>query len=136
MSAFEYGRPSTADRAVQVVRGIYDAFARRDLDAVLAFVAEDAELHLTGTASRIGRTEPYRGHAGLREYFADAARVWDDLTLHAEDIRAAGHGVVVFGHAEGSIDGQPVRRSAVWVWQLRDDLAVSVRVTDLGGNER
>jgi ketosteroid isomerase-like protein len=136
VSEFAYGRPASAEEAVEVVRGVYAAFAVRDVGAILARLAPDAVLHLTGTASRIGRREPYVGHAGMHEYLADAAEVWDDLSLHADDVRAAGEGVVVFGHAEGRIAGEPVRRRAVWVWQVRDGLAVSVRVTDAGPEER
>lgn len=127
-----YGRVGDTESAIVAVRGIYEAFGRRDLDAALALIAPDAEFHPSGTTSRIGRTEPYRGHAGLREYFADAERLWDDLTLHADDIRSAGAGVVVFGHVEGRTAGQLVRSRVVWVWQVRDGLAVSMRVNEAG----
>ncbi len=80
----------------------------------------------------LGRTEPYRGHAGVREYFADASRVWDDITLHAEDIRAIAGSVVVFGRVDATRDGQAVRRRVLWTWKVRDGLAYSVNVNDLG----
>ena len=83
------------------VRAIYDAFARRDIEATIPHVADDCVIDLPGTAQLAGRTEPYRGPEGLRHYFADAERVWSKLTLHADDIRAAANGVVVFGHVEG-----------------------------------
>jgi ketosteroid isomerase-like protein len=127
-----YGDPGTMDREVAIVRAIYDAFARRDVEAALEYVHEDLEFLPQGTTSRTGRTEPYRGREGLREYFADAARVWEELTLFADDIRAAGHSVVVFGHVEGRMAGEPVERRAVWVWQVRDGKAVYMRVNDLG----
>jgi ketosteroid isomerase-like protein len=95
-------------------------------------VAEDVELLPSGTAGMLGRTEPYRGHAGVREYFADASRVWDDITLHAEDIRAIAGSVVVFGRVDATRDGQAVRRRVLWTWKVRDGLAYSVNVNDLG----
>jgi hypothetical protein len=52
---------------------------------------------------------PYTGHDGVRESFADAARVWDNLTLHADDFRVAVGGVVVFGRIEGG--RRPHRRA-------------------------
>ena len=127
-----YGNPGAVTAEVDVVRAIYDAFARRDVEAALAHIAPDAEFHVTGTAARLQRTEPYRGHDGVREYFADAARVWDDLRIVADDVRAIAGGVVVFGHVEGSVDGAPMHTAAIWSWQVRDGLATRMRVDSLG----
>lgn len=131
MSPGGYGNPGQREE-VGTVRAIYDAFERRDVEAALAFVDEAIEFLPLGTAERTGRSEPYRGHDGLREYFADAARVWDELTLHADDIRAAAGGVVVFGSVSGVAGGQPLSRRVIWTWRVRDGKAVSLRVNDLG----
>ena len=128
----EYGNTGAHPEAVAPIRAIYDAFARRDLEGALLHVAEDVVFEASGTAKLTGRTEPYRGHAGLHEYFADAGRVWDELTLHAEDVRATLGSVVVFGRAEGCVNGEPVCRRVVWTWRLRDGKAVSMRANDLG----
>ena len=98
----------------------------------LPFVAPDIEWLPSGTAQLTGRTEPYRGHDGVRAYFADIEQVWDDLRLFADDIRVAGTGVVVFGHVEGRHRGTQVSTRALWTWQVRDGVAVSMRVNDLG----
>jgi len=127
----EYGRTADAGSAVDIVQGIYDAFARRDLEGMLALTAPDGEFHLAGTASVIGRTEPYRGHDGLREYFAHVAQAWDELQIVADDVRATAGGVVVFGHVEGRIGEERVQRRVAWTWQVRDGKAVSVRVNEL-----
>ena len=127
-----YGNPGGRDVEVATVRAIYDAFAHRDVEAALAFIATDIEFLPQGTAALAGRTVAYRGHDGVREYFRDAARVWDDLTLHAHDIRAATGSVVVFGHVDGRVAGEPVERRVIWTWQVRDGCAVSMRVSDLG----
>ena len=127
-----YGNPAAREAEIAPVRAIYAAFARRDVEGALAHIDEAVEFLPAGTSSLVGRTEPYRGHDGVREYFADAARVWDDLTLHAEDFRAAaGGGVVVFGRVEGSTDGRPFEARAIWVWRVRDGKAVSMRVSPL-----
>ena len=131
----QYGTHGASAEDVASVRAIYAAFAERDIDAALLHVAEDISFEPSGTAKRLGRTAPYCGHDGLREYFADAARVWDELTLHAEDIRAAQGSVVVFGRAEGLVDGEPVRRRVVWTWRLRDGKAVWMRANDVGPRE-
>jgi ketosteroid isomerase-like protein len=120
------------DEEVATVRAIYDAFARRDVEAALEYVAADCELDVPGTAELTGREQPYRGPDGVRHYFADTERVWAELTLFADDIRAAANGVVVFGHIKGQAGGESRRRRVVWLWQLRDGKAVRVSANDLG----
>jgi ketosteroid isomerase-like protein len=128
-----YGTPGEVDVEVSTVRAIYDAFGRRDIEGMLDHVAEDCIIDLPGTSERAGRGgEPYRGPEGVRQYFEDAARVWSELTLHAEDIRAASEGVVVFGHVEGQREGEVLRRRVIWTWQIRAGKAVRVTANDLG----
>jgi ketosteroid isomerase-like protein len=127
-----YGNPSGRTNDIEVVRAIYDAFAARDVEAALAHCATDCEFHMRGTASRIGRVEPYRGHAGMREYFADVARTWEELRLYAEDFRAIPGAVIVMGHVEGRMNGEAVRRNAVWTWKVSNGKATHVRVADTG----
>ena len=52
--------------ALEVVREIYDAFARRDGAAILARLHADVEFHQTELLPWGGR---YRGHDGVREFF-------------------------------------------------------------------
>jgi ketosteroid isomerase-like protein len=127
-----YGNPAGLVDEIEIVRGLYEAFERRDLDAMLAALSEDAELFLEGTARLAGRTGPYRGHAGLREYFADVERLWDGLVLHALDYRAVPGSVIVMGHITGQREGLDVRRAAVWTWKVKDGRALSVKAADLG----
>lgn len=128
----DYGVPGDVAAEVATVQAIYDAFARRDLEGAMPHFSDDVELSLPQTAGRAGRDGPYRGHAGVRAYFGDLNRIWSELTLHADDIRAITGGVVVFGSIRGRVGDEEVRRQAVWSWKLRDGLAVSVRVNDLG----
>jgi ketosteroid isomerase-like protein len=127
-----YGNPAGVTDDVDVVRAIYGAFARRDLDGALRYIAPDCELHATGTATAAGRSSPYRGHAGVREYFADVSAVWEHLVLHAEDFRVVPGSVIVIGHITAARGGERIARSIVWTWRLRKGLAVSIRVSDLG----
>lgn len=127
-----YGNPAGLVEEIEVVRGLYDAFERRDLDAMLAALSEDAELFFEGTARLAGRSEAYRGHEGLREYFADVAHIWDELVLHALDYRAVPGSVIVMGHITGRRQGLQVRRSSVWTWKVSGGRATSVKAADLG----
>ena len=129
---FVYGNADGHRDAVATVTAIYEAFARRDVEAAITHLSEDCEFVPSGTNERIKRTEPYLGHEGVREYFADSARVWSELTLYADSIRAATAGVVVFGRAIGRSDGELVQRRVVWTWRVRDGCATSMRVSILG----
>jgi ketosteroid isomerase-like protein len=127
-----YGNPAGITDEIEIVRAIYNAFARRDLDGMLHYLTPDCELHLEGTARAAGREGPYRGYEGTRDYIADVERLWDELVLHAEDYRAVPGSVIVIGHITGRKQGLDVRRAAVWTWRVRDGRAASVRAADMG----
>jgi ketosteroid isomerase-like protein len=127
-----YGNPAGLTDDLDVVKAIYAAFARRDPAGALPYLTPDCELHAAGTAEAAGSESPYRGHDGVRRYFADVAAVWDELVLHAEDFRVVPGSVIVLGHVSAVRAGEPMRRSIVWTWRLRGGLAISVRVSDMG----
>jgi ketosteroid isomerase-like protein len=128
----EYGQAGDVEAAIGTVRAIYDAFARRDLQAALEHMDPEISFVPSGTAARVGRDVPYVGHDGIRRYFADVARVWRELTLHADDIRATGEGVIVFGTVTGVTDDGPYAARAIWIWRVRGGKAISMRARSLG----
>ena len=81
---------------IEVVKATFAAFAARDLDAVLALAAPDIEFTAV-TGEHAGRTEPYRGHDGMRQYFRDVASVWEELRLTPREFRASGDLILVTG---------------------------------------
>jgi ketosteroid isomerase-like protein len=127
-----YGNPAGVTTDVDTVRGIYDAFARRDVEGVLGLIAPDCELHIENTARLAGREPPYRGREGVRRYLADVESVWDDMQLDAGDFRAIPGAVIVIGHVRARRAGEESVRAVVWTWRLRDGLAVSLRSSDMG----
>jgi ketosteroid isomerase-like protein len=118
---------------VATVRAMYEAFNRLDLDAALTYVDPDAEMRPAGTAKETGRAV-YRGHQGIREYFADVARVWPGgVRVIPLDYRAVAGSVVVFGRVEAAGAEGEISDEVVWVWRLRDGLAVSGQVFSTRG---
>jgi ketosteroid isomerase-like protein len=111
-----------------LIRRAYAAFAARDLDELVAVSDEAIEVS-TVTGLLAGRTEPYRGYAGLREYLDDLAGQWKRLELQPQTFHPLGRGrVLVFGrvrawHARGFLDSQNA-----WLWALADDRVLAVRV--------
>lgn len=127
-----YGNPADRSEEIELVEAVYAAFARRDVASALAYLDPDVEITLVGTQDRVGRSEPYRGHAGLQEYLADVADVWQELEVHPGQMRVTPGGVVVFGEISGREDGRRVSRRAIWTWRLREGKVVAIRAGDLG----
>jgi ketosteroid isomerase-like protein len=127
-----YGNPAGLTDDLSVVRAVYAAFSARDPERALESFDPGCEVHLEGTGRAIGRTTPYVGHAGLRDYFADVERVWDELELHADDFRVVPGSVIVMGSVSGRREGTAIRRAVVWTWRLRERRVVFLRVADLG----
>ncbi|HEX6389459.1 MAG TPA: nuclear transport factor 2 family protein, partial [Solirubrobacteraceae bacterium] len=99
-----------------IVREVFAAFTRRDVETVVALTHPEGEFWPGGTAEQAGRSEPYRGHDGIREYFADLARVWDELAIHPGELRAAGAGVVAFGTVHARAAGNDVAGEIPVIW--------------------
>ena len=127
-----YGNPAGLREEIEIVKAVYEAFAARDRERMAELLTEDCELFLEGTARLAGRAGPYRGYPGVAEYFEDVERLWEELELHADDFRAVPGSVIVMGHITGRRQGLDVRRSSVWTWRVKDGLATSVKVADLG----
>jgi ketosteroid isomerase-like protein len=107
--------------AASVVRTLFAAVATRDVEAIRALVDDETEFWPQGTAEFVGRTEPYRGEAGVQEYFDDLSRSWQWLELEPGDFRAAGEGVIAFGRARGvRTDGHHVAVPLIWTFKVRD----------------
>jgi ketosteroid isomerase-like protein len=112
---------------VSVVKAVFAAFAERDVERVLELI--DPEIEFTPVTSDFaGRTEPYRGHEGIREYFRDVALVWDDIRLTPHDFREVAGGILVTGRVSARSPARIVDGSTGWVWRVRNGRVVYGRV--------
>ena len=112
---------------IEVVKATFAAFAARDLDKVLALADPDIEFSAV-TGEHAGRTEPYRGHEGMRQYFRDVAAVWEELRLTPRDFRASGDRILVTGRVSARSRSRTVTGSTGWIWRVRDGKVTYVRV--------
>ena len=120
--------PAASGDPVAIVTEAFDAFARRDLPAMLAHCHSDFVLRSLATLGRAERVEPYRGHEGLRTYMRDIATVWDELTMTVLTFRRAGASVIGFGRVEGRRPGERLLDSIMWVVQMRGERMASIEV--------
>lgn len=68
------------------------AFNRRDLEGLLAQMAEEILLHSRFTAVD---TRVFEGHAGIREWQAGMTATWESLLLEVERIEVPGAGLTL-----------------------------------------
>ena len=116
-------------RNADIVRHVFDAFSRRDLQALIAL--SDPEIVFRPQTGRLaGRDEPYRGHEGLRAYLADVAQVWQELRSEPDEYVELDDRVVCTGRVYAWGIGRVIDAPAGWVWRLRDGLVVEGRVYD------
>ena len=110
-------------RNADIVRGVFDAFSRRDADALVALA--DPEIVFTPPTGRLaGRNEPYRGHDGLRTYLSDVARVWQELRSEPDEYIELDDRVLCTGRVYAWGIGRVIDAPAGWVWRVRDGLVV------------
>ena len=110
---------------VELVKRSFEAMSAWDVDALLQLYDPDVEfLPLTGTRVESGG---YRGHEGVRAYFAEASELWDVLEPEGQDYKDLGGSVVVAGHCRvrGRASGAESRPACAWVVRVRDGRIVS-----------
>jgi ketosteroid isomerase-like protein len=125
--------PASDKDPVEIVTAAFDAFARRDLPAMLERCHPDFVLRSFATAQRAERTTPYRGHEGVHAYLRDVATIWEELTLTPLTFRHAQESVIGFGRVEGRRPGERVLGSIMWVVRLHGDLIASIEVFQAAG---
>ena len=78
------------------------------------------------TGEVAGRTEPYRGHDGMRQYFRDVASVWEELRLTPREFRTSNDLLLVTGRVSARSRSRTVTGSTGWIWRVRDGQVVYV----------
>ncbi len=85
---------------VQTVQAAFDAFAQRDLDALLEVVDPDMVVEPVTPVRRISRSGRYHGHQGVRRFFAEAVSDWAFYRVTPLESRRLAPGLVA---VEGTV---------------------------------
>ena len=106
---------------VELVEQLFEAFAARDEEALLAIM--DPEIEFFGpTATVLNEGKCYRGHEGMRRYFHDVEMLWQELDTQPLRFREVGNHVVVMGRVKARArDGLEMDVPAAWVWRVQGD---------------
>jgi ketosteroid isomerase-like protein len=118
---------AVSQQNVDLASRVFEVFAVRDLDGLLAIVDRDVEF-LPVTANITTGGMPYRGHEGIARYLDDVARVWPKLRLFPDELRDLGDTVVVLGRVVAHGGGMILDRPTGWVFRMRDGKIVRMRV--------
>jgi PAS domain S-box-containing protein len=111
-----------------VVREAFDAFAARDVPAMLSLCRPDIVLRTFATAQLTERSEPYRGHDGIHAYLQDVAKVWDALTFTPFELRETAASVIGFGRTEGRRGETVIVHSVLWIVRVVEGQIGSIQV--------
>jgi ketosteroid isomerase-like protein len=104
-----------------LVRRLYDCFNRRDVDCIVELCDERLKFFPVVTAEAIGRDAPYSGAAGLRDYLADVAQVWDELQITPSEVEARGETMLVRGRVYARSRELGIRDVPVaWIWTVSE----------------
>lgn len=110
-----------------IIEGLYDAFAKGDVPAVLGAMDEAIEWNeAEGFVYADGN--PYRGpNAVLEGIFVRLGQDWDDFRVAPGRFTADDDTVVVEGRYTGThkTTGRPVDAQFAHVWRVRDGKVVS-----------
>jgi PAS domain S-box-containing protein len=120
--------PSQGSDPVAIVREVFAAFAARDVTGMLSRCHPDVVLRTFATSQLAQRTEPYRGHEGVRAYLSDVSEVWDELAFTAMELRQTPESVIGFGRTDARRGAQTIVASVVWVVRLEADQILSIEV--------
>jgi serine phosphatase RsbU (regulator of sigma subunit)/ketosteroid isomerase-like protein len=104
-----------------LVERLFDAFNRRDIEAITELCDPALDFFPVGTAEAVGRTAPYIGPEGLRAYLNDIEQAWEDLQINPKVVERRGGSLLVRGRVyvrgrELGIRDMP----AAWIWDVAD----------------
>ena len=112
---------------VALVEGIYDAFGRGDMPAVLGAISADMVWNEADDFP-YADGNPYRGpQAVLDGVFMRCATEWDGFAVEIDELIDGGDRIVALGHYTGTYKttSKPQRTQLAHVWWIDDGKAVA-----------
>jgi ketosteroid isomerase-like protein len=108
-----------------LVERLYECFNCRDEAGMIELCDKSLEFFPVVTAEAVGRDAPYSGAAGLRDYLADVAEVWEELRISPSELEMRGTTMLVRGRVYARSRELGIRDVPVaWIWEVRDGLFV------------
>lgn len=110
--------------AIRIVEQALERFNRADVEGAIELAHPEGVI--VSMLNRVGTSPPppYRGHEGMRQYFADIAAAWHEVRVAPTHFRAAGDAVIAMGRLYAQGPGGVLDAPVSWVFKLRDGLIV------------
>src|SRR4051794_38374456 len=107
-----------ADSPETMIGRLFNAFNQRDIGEIVALCAPGLEFFAI-TAQEVGRSAPYVGPDGLRDYLKDVEQFWEELLITPGRVERRDDRLLVIGRVfvrnrELGIRDMPV----AWIWQV------------------
>ena len=118
---------------VDVVRGIYDAAARRDDVIPFEVYAEDIIWDISNSRRALLAMKPvYRGHDGVRQYWRENLSAFGAIDFEVEELIDAGDQVlaVIREREVGRASGVPVETTHLALYTLTGGKVIQMQVFD------
>src|SRR5205823_2847097 len=116
----------------EIVKGIYEAFGRGDIETILNNLADNVEWHVSGDQDGIPYAGTYHGRNGVRDFFSVLSDSIGYDRFEPRRFVAEGDQVAVFGYYHGTVkvNGQTVETNWAMEWTLKDAKATSFTAYD------
>ena len=118
---------------VELVRRVYDAYARRDDATAFEAYAEDIVWDLSNSRRAALFVKPvYHGHEGLREAWRETLAAFSEIDFEVEEVIDVGDQVLVAIRESvvGRASGAPAETTHVVVWTLAEGKVTQLQVFD------
>ena len=117
-----------SEQNVAIVRAIWDAVNRGDLDEAFEYAPDDFIADWSG--SEAPESGVYRGREAVKGRFQRTVEVWSEMEYFETEIIDAGDQVLRVGgvRARGRGSGAEVMAQGAQVWTFRDGTPISVRL--------
>lgn len=111
---------------MDLVRESYEAFERRDLDALLDHFPPDIEVH---DPPDIADAAVHRGREAVKRDWAHVFEAFDDFRVDVEEEHEAGEDLVVFVRysGRGKASGIDVDAELAHIWTFRGGTPIRLR---------
>jgi ketosteroid isomerase-like protein len=109
---------------VQILRDAYDAFARQDVEGVMAAFHQDIEWD---TPDSIPFGGSYHGHDGVGSFFTQLPEYFEELRVEPQEFIDAGETIVVLIRLSGKGAGGSIDSKSLHLWRMRDGKAATFR---------
>lgn len=111
---------------LETMRRIYDAYANRDVEGLLAPLSDDFQIT---QSDRLPWGGTYKGRDGMMEFIKQISSHVDSV-VDVEEMIEAGDHVIMIGRSRGTIKatGQPYEVRLVDICQLRDGQVLRIDI--------